>query len=84
MLLADGLEEAIIGAAYLGGDSGYVAVYDKNKCVECLMKDGMEEGEAIEYLEFNTYCAYVGPKTPLFVDPMNYEQITEFANELSD
>jgi hypothetical protein len=32
------------------------------------MEDGMEEEEAWEFLEFNTFCAYVGEQTPIFVN----------------
>jgi hypothetical protein len=28
----------------------------------------MEEIDAIEYLEFNTWNAYVGEKTPIFIE----------------
>jgi hypothetical protein len=30
-------------------------------------RDGMTEDEAEEYLAFNTWGAYVGPATPLYV-----------------
>ena len=35
------------------------------------MKD-MSEEDAIEYAEYNTFNAYVGEKTPLWVDDMEY------------
>ena len=63
VLLADGLDGAFIGLTPDG-----IAVYSRQLCVECMMEEGMDDEEAIEYLEFNTYCAYVGEKTPLFID----------------
>lgn len=66
-LLADGLEDAIIGFT-INTHMPHVAVYDAAKCVEVLMKrDGMTHEEAEEFLEFNTYCAYVGPNGPLYI-----------------
>jgi hypothetical protein len=66
-LLADGLEAALVGVT-INQNHPVVAVYDAAKCVQVLVdRDGMTEEEAEEYLEFNTFCAYVGPNGPLFV-----------------
>lgn len=66
-LLADGLEEAFIGII-CNQHHPKVAVYDYGKCVRILMRDGITEEEAHEYLEFNTLSAYVGENGPLFLD----------------
>jgi hypothetical protein len=65
-LLADGLEQAYLGYV-INTHHKSVAVYDATKCVEIMMGDGMTEEEAQEYLEFNTFSAYVGENGPLFV-----------------
>lgn len=65
-LLADGLEDAYLGYV-INTHHKSVAVYDADKCVEIMMRDGLTEEEAAEYLEFNTFCAYVGENGPLFV-----------------
>lgn len=66
-LLADGLEDALIGYT-INTNHPHVAVYSTDKCVDVLVqRDGMSVEEAQEFLEFNTYCAYVGPNGPLFV-----------------
>ena len=65
-LLADGFEAAYLGYV-INTHHKSVAVYDAIRCVEILMEDGMTEDEANEYLEFNTFCAYVGPNGPLFI-----------------
>lgn len=66
-LLADGLEDALVGYT-INTHMPHVAVYDAAKCVEVLMKrDGMTPEEAEEFLEFNTYCAYVGPNGPIYI-----------------
>lgn len=73
-LKADGFDEAIIGTAYgttVRDDEGPVLVYDMQKCIDILM-DGavdMTREEAIEYFDFNVLGAFVGPQTPIFVNP---------------
>ena len=82
MLLADGFEEAIIGITSTWEEE--VAVYDKNKCLKILMeRDGLSEGEAQEFLEFNVYGAYMGKQTPLFLEPMSHEGLMDYVEECS-
>lgn len=65
VLKADGFDEAIIGTDWRTGR----IVYSAKKCIKILMKrDRMAFDEAIEFLEFNTFSAYVGEGTPIFVD----------------
>jgi hypothetical protein len=63
-LLADGLEEGLIGWTYNQGN--VIAIYDYDKCVQALMKD-MTEEEAYEWMEYNVVGSYMGEKTPLFI-----------------
>ena len=66
VLLADGLEEGFVGLS-ANTHHPQVAVYDLEKCIAVLMRhDEMSYEEAEEYLEFNTLCAYVGERTPIF------------------
>lgn len=66
-LLADGLEGALIGYT-INTNHPHVAVYSTSRCADVLVsRDGMTHEQAEEFLEFNTYCAYVGPNGPLFV-----------------
>jgi len=66
-MMADGLEDAIIGIAERCSCPSLV-VYDFERCVGILMeRDGMTEEDAVEFLEFNTVGAWVGPRTPLFL-----------------
>jgi hypothetical protein len=64
MLFADGFDDCIMGV-----EDGLAprVVYDKQMMIEELMSQGLEEVEAIEYLEFNTWGAYVGEQTPLYI-----------------
>ena len=63
ILFADGLDEAIIGFA----ENDWRVVYSKSQCIDILSED-MSEEEAVEYLEYNTFNAYVGEKTPVWVE----------------
>ena len=66
-LLADGLEDALVGWTVNHHRLG-VAIYDADKCVNILVeRDGMTPEGAEEFLEFNTYGAYVGENGPMFV-----------------
>ena len=65
-LVADGLDEAIIGIGRQFNKN--LVIYDEDKCIKILMeRDGMSEEEAIEFFEFNVVGAYVGDHTPIFV-----------------
>jgi len=63
-LQADGLDGAIIGV----DEASMRLVYSKEKAIEIMAKafDGDYE-EAIEYLEYNTFGAYVGEQTPIWI-----------------
>ena len=64
-LTADGFDSAIVGVE----PNSMRLVYDRNKMIGILMTDEeMEEIDAIEYLEYNTWNAYVGEKTPIFIE----------------
>lgn len=66
-LLADGFEDALIGITE-NHHFRDVAVYDYDNAVDILMvRDGMSEEEAIEYMEYNVVSAYVGESTPIFI-----------------
>ena len=36
-------------------------------------RDGMSHEEAVEFFEFNTKGAYLGPNTPIFIDTFDWE-----------
>ena len=64
-LKADGFDSAIVGVE----PNSMRLVYNRDKMIGILIEDEeMEEIDAIEYLEFNTWNAYVGEKTPIFIE----------------
>ena len=66
-LLADGLDDAFIGVD-LTGDAPR-AVYSIDDCIRILSED-MDGEDAEEYFWFNVAGAYVGPRTPLFIQTL--------------
>ena len=65
ILLADGFEDAFVGIGRQFGKP--VAIYERSKCIEILMEN-MSEDEAEEYFSFNVESAFVGEKTPIFLE----------------
>lgn len=65
LLLLDGFNQAIVG---VDGKTGIV-YYSKEGILQILNKEyHMDDLEAIEYADFNIFGAYVGEKTPIFLD----------------
>ena len=51
-----------------------IAIYSTEKTIEVYMnRDGMSHEEAVEFFEFNTKGAYLGPNTPIFIDTFDWE-----------
>jgi len=73
-LIADGFDGAIIGMCESFGGTLVVA-YDKEACIEILMKEfegTIDEDadlytEALDYFEYNVMGAYVGEYTPVYL-----------------
>lgn len=66
VMFADGFDDAIIG---LDTDSLRV-VYSKQRMIE-ILEPQMGLDDAIEYLEFNTWSAYMGELTPIYIDEID-------------
>jgi formylmethanofuran dehydrogenase subunit E len=69
-LTADGFDDALVGCTY---GANVVAVYDINKMVEILMQEGTDYEDAVEFLDYNVVGAYLGEKTPLYVNFVTQE-----------
>ena len=70
-LFADGFDDAILGIGRRATQPEVVA-YDYEKCVQILVeRDEMTEEEAREYMEFNVVGAFVGERTPVFIEPFH-------------
>lgn len=62
-MIADGFDEAAFGVAY---GSPMRLIYSVSKCLEILVRGGMDEEEASEYFDFNVAGAYMGEQTPIW------------------
>ena len=69
----DYFDDAIVGIAERCGLSP-VVLYDRNKCIELLIKEGMPETEALEHFDFNVIGSFIGDETPLFATFLETEE----------
>ncbi len=64
---AEDFDRCILGVVHRCGFEPVVC-YDQEAVIDALMLGGMDREEAEEWFSFNTVGAYVGPKTPMFLD----------------
>ena len=71
MLKANGFDKAVAGMATIWRDGSKVdvLVYDGNKMVAMLKKDGMVYQDAVDFIEVNVEGAYAGLETPIVMWP---------------
>jgi len=68
LLLADGFDAALIGIGRRCGQPD-LAVYSITLAIGILMaRDHMTEEDAREYLEYNSIGAWVGERTPIWIE----------------
>ena len=70
IMFAEGFDRAIVGVGRTF-DGLLCAVYDVDKIIQELMKDGMDHDEAHEYFDYNIAGSYVGEQTPIFMHLMS-------------
>lgn len=68
ILFADTFDSAIIGIDPVS----MRVIYSRNLALDGLVEDGMDIEEAAEFLEYNTFSAWVGPRTPIWVEDFNW------------
>ena len=67
LLFADGYDSAIIGVGLRDGVE--IVVYDSVEVIRILRcRDGMSQAEAEDFFEFNVLGAWVGERTPMFLN----------------
>lgn len=69
LLYADGFDDCILGMTFR--ETVPVVLYSSSRIIQRLSKD-MPEEEAVEYFEFNINGAYVGERTPIYVETLDY------------
>ena len=78
-LFADGFNNAIIGVT----DDHRIA-YSKVRMTEILVtRDDMSVEEAIEFLEYNTWSAYITEYTPIYINDFDSDEdeLNEYLNK---
>jgi len=70
-LFADGFDKAIVGLIEDWNSEVIRICYSKSKMIDCMMEEDMSFEDAIEFLEFNVWGAYVGEGTPLYIEDLN-------------
>lgn len=61
-------DEAIVGTGYRCGQKT-LFVYDHEALVTVFIKQGMDQEEAIEWVDYNIVGAWVGEGTPIILYP---------------
>ena len=81
-LFADGYNDAVIGST----DDGRI-VYSKTLMLEHLvLTDDMSCEDALEFLNYNVWCAHVGEFTPIYVNDLDddLDEFIEYFNKQED
>lgn len=68
VLFADGFDQAIMGY----DQENNRVVYSQQRMILTLINQEMELEDAIEYLGFNVWCAYVGEHQPIYIIELEY------------
>jgi hypothetical protein len=64
LVTVDGYDDAILGI----DSKSLRVIYDADEMVEILMEDEeMSEEEALEYLDYNVFNAWIGDQTPIYM-----------------
>lgn len=70
ILAAEGFDSAIVGSDM---ESGRI-IYAESLCIKILQeRDGMSEEQALEFMDYNVYGAYVGEGKPIFLTEYIHE-----------
>ena len=67
-LKADGFDEAILGVE----EKGMKLIYSVKSCIDILIREGLNDEDAIDHFYFNVHGAYVGDKTPIWCNDFTY------------
>ena len=75
MMRPEGFDDAIIGIE----PNTQQIIYDRDKMISIAVEDmEMDHQEAIEYLEYNVWGAYVGEFTPIYIQSCTYDDLEDF------
>lgn len=70
LVLMDGYDDALAGVVFRFGMQP-IACYNKEKVLQIMQdRDGMDYEEALEFYEFNQIGAWLGDRTPCFIEAL--------------
>lgn len=83
MITLEGYEDAFIGFTERFQNNKFIAIYDRNKCIDITMKKmNLDHEKAIEWFEYNVDAMDKGEETPIVIHPMNSDQFDDLAEYL--
>tara|TARA_Y100000592_G_scaffold98429_1_gene171507 strand:- start:2372 stop:2686 length:315 start_codon:yes stop_codon:yes gene_type:complete len=83
MITLEGYEEAFIGFTERFQNNKFIAIYDRNKCIDITMKKmDLDHEKAIEWFEYNVDAMDKGEETPIVIHPMSSDQFDDLAEYL--
>ena len=65
-IIFDGLDAALVGFSWRFDMTNPVALYDYDKCIEILIKEGATHEDATSHMDHNVTGAWLGENTPAF------------------
>ena len=71
VIFYDGLDDAIVGLVTRFGFPHPVVLYDRAKCIDIFMAQGMSHEIAEEWMGFNVEGGWLGDPTPAFTVPLD-------------
>lgn len=79
LLKIDDYDDCVIGIGQTWHGNMLVdrLIYDGEKMLDKMQETGMDRDEALEYMDFNILCAYVGESTPIVLWPVPEELLDE-------
>ena len=69
IIFANGYDSAIIGI----DPATFRVIYSRNKTIESFVEDGWDVEEAVEFCEYNVFSAWIGEKTPIWVEDFKWQ-----------
>ena len=72
-IMYDGFDAALIGIVARCGTEP-LALYDREKCIQLLVDQGLEYSDAEDYFCYNVEGCYAGPHTP-FIASFNLDPV---------
>jgi hypothetical protein len=82
-VLSDDFEEAFIGFTEKSMKNKFIAIYDRNKCIDIAMRNLKSDREtAIIWFEKNIDETLMGDYDPLILFPMSYIQYLGFFTQI--